>query len=91
MALFLISLAGNSLGLFLGSVINNARSISIAMAMIILPVILFSGYFKNTGDLPVWIGWIQYISPITYSFNILVHNEVLHKDSLIDQMNFDTS
>jgi ABC-type multidrug transport system permease subunit len=51
-------LAGNSLGLFLGSVINNARSISIAMSLIILPVILFSGYFKNTGDLPDWIGWI---------------------------------
>jgi ATP-binding cassette, subfamily G (WHITE), eye pigment precursor transporter len=39
-----------------------------------LPVILFSGYFKNTGDLPEWIGWVQYVSPITYSFNILVHN-----------------
>jgi len=74
LALFLISLAGNSLGLFLGSIINSAKSISIVLATIILPVILFSGFFKNIDDLPRWIGWVQYVSPIntlsTYWFAI---------------------
>jgi len=55
LALFLVSLAGNSLGLFLGSVIKDPKNISLAISMIILPTILFSGYFKNSGDLPVWI------------------------------------
>jgi len=63
-----VSFAGNSLGLFLGSVVNDAKSISTALPMVLLPVILFSGFFKNRADLPVWIGWLEYISPIKYSF-----------------------
>jgi ABC-type multidrug transport system permease subunit len=55
---FLVSFAGNSLGLFLGSVINDAKSVSSAIPMVILPFILFSGFFKNRADLPAWIGWI---------------------------------
>lgn len=63
-----MSFAGNSLGLLIGSLVSDAKSISAALPMVNLPFILFSGFFKNRDDLPVWIGWIEYISPLKYGF-----------------------
>jgi uncharacterized membrane protein YphA (DoxX/SURF4 family) len=58
----------------------------------LLPIFLFSGLFKNTGNLPDWIGWIQYISPLKYSLIAFVKNEVLYASkSKYDSMNFDVS
>ena len=66
---FLVSLAGNSLGLLLGSLVHDAKSVSAITPLFLLPFILFSGFFKNRANLPVWIGWIEFISPIKYGFN----------------------
>jgi len=71
---FLIGLAGNSLGLLLGSVITDAKSVAGATPMLLIPFVLFSGFFKNRGNLPDWIGWIEYISPLKYGFNAFVLN-----------------
>ncbi len=68
----LIALCGSSLGLFLGSVILDDKSISAVVPMLMLPIILFSGFFKNRANLPVWIGWIEYISPNKYAFNAYI-------------------
>jgi ATP-binding cassette, subfamily G (WHITE), eye pigment precursor transporter len=66
---YLISFSGMSLGLMLGSMVSDAKSVSSITPMLMLPFILFSGLFKNSGNLPAWIGWIQYISPIKYTFS----------------------
>ena len=50
---------------------------------------LFSGLFKNRDDLPGWIGWFEYISPMKYGFIGFAQNEVAYKDSNIDQLDFD--
>ncbi len=44
---FLVSFAGNSLGLLLGSMLTDAKSVSAATPLVLLPFILFSGFFKN--------------------------------------------
>lgn len=75
--LFLISFAGNSLGLLLGSAIKDAKLVSIMIPIFILPFVLFSGFYKNRDDLPVWLGWIEYISPMKYSFLSFVRNEFI--------------
>jgi len=54
-----------------------------------LPIILLSGYFKNTGNLPAWLGWLQYLSPFKYGFSNMLINETSNRASMIDQMNFD--
>jgi len=73
-----------------GTMVTDSKSVSTLTPMILLPFFLFSGFFKNTGNLSAWIGWIQYLSPIKYSFSAFVYNEVLHVgNSNIDQMNFD--
>jgi len=73
---FLVSFAGNSMGLLLGSAISDAKLITVLMPIMILPFILFSGFFKNREDLPNWLFWLEYISPIKYSFISMVRNEL---------------
>lgn len=73
-SLFLMGFAGSSMGLLLGSVILDAKSVSSVVPMLILPFILFSGFFKNRDDLPRWLFWIEYISPNKYGFIGLVKN-----------------
>ena len=84
---FLIGLCGNSLGLLLGSLIADAKVISAVMPLIILPFVLISGFFKNLDNLPGWVGWIQYLSPLKFGFGALVLNETANKASLINQLN----
>jgi ABC-type multidrug transport system permease subunit len=88
---FLICFCGASLGLLLGSAILDAKSVSAVVPIITLPIILFSGFFKNRDDLPKWIGWIEYISPNKYGFIGFLNNEVAYKNSNISQLDFDVT
>ena len=36
---------------------------------------MFSGYVSNTVSYPKWICWVQWISPVRYSFESLMHNQ----------------
>ena len=40
-----------------------------------MPIVLFSGFFANSGGYPDWIGWVQWISPIRYTLEAFVWNE----------------
>ena len=71
---FLMSLNGSSLGLMVGSIIQDVKSVSVVTPLVILPFVLFSGFFKNSANLASWIGWIQYLSPIKYGFAAWVEN-----------------
>lgn len=88
---FLVGFVGSSLGLMLGSIISDAKAVSSITPVVVLPFVLFSGQFKNSGNYPDWIGWIQYLSPIKYTFQAYLRNEVQFVDSKIDTMNFDLS
>lgn len=90
-AVFLINFAGSSLGLFLGSVAKDAKLVVLLVPICVLPFVLFSGFFKNREDLPVWLGWLEYLSPIKYGYIVLIRNE-LHEESeqgFVDSLNFE--
>lgn len=72
---FLCTLAGNSFGLLVSSFFTDAKVASGMLPMIVLPLMLFSGFYKNRKDLPGWIGWLEYISPIKYAFVGYARNE----------------
>ena len=57
-----------SLGLFLGSLSKDARSVTTLAPALAQIVAVLSGYFKNLSNIPMWIGWIQYLSPMRYSY-----------------------
>ena len=84
-----MSLNGNSLGMLLGSIIHDPKSGGPITTVILMPLMLFSGYFKNRDNLPVWVGWIEYLSPIKYGLIALLNNETQYKPSRIGELNFD--
>lgn len=78
--------AGSAVGLLIGSILEDAKSVAAVVPILLLPVILFSGFFKNRNDLPKWIGWLEYISPIKYGFIAFVLDLVEDKPSLVDEL-----
>ena len=54
----LISFSGASLGLLVGSLVSDPKQVSSINSIVVLPFLVFSGFFKNRADLPSWISWI---------------------------------
>jgi hypothetical protein len=50
---------------------------------------VFSGFFKNRDDLPGWISWVEYVSPLKYGFTAFLEVEVQGRESDIERLNFD--
>ena len=68
----LIAFCGNSLGLLLGCIIEDEKSVGAVMPLVLIPFIVLSGYFKNLDSIPKWISWAQYISPFKYGFSAML-------------------
>lgn len=58
-----------------GCVFKDVKVAAGFLPVIIMPLILFSGFFKNSNNLMNWIGWIQYLSPFKYAYEAAVRNE----------------
>jgi ATP-binding cassette subfamily G (WHITE) protein 1 len=71
----LTALCGMGLGIVAGAAFPNMGIGLAVLPMLLLPLMLFSGLYVNTGSLPAWLGWIKYISPTFYAFNAAVKNE----------------
>ena len=74
LVLYLLSFNGMSFGMLFGSIIEDQRSVSQLIPIISLVISLVSGYYKNLANLPAWMGWVQYLSPLRYSFEAFVRN-----------------
>ena len=68
-------MAAASLGYFLSSLFENEATATSLAPLIIMPMLLFGGLFTNNVEAPAFLGWIQYISPIKYCAEALMHNE----------------
>ena len=94
-----IILLGSLCGLSIGTAFATAsKNVSIALQIApfcIIPLILFSGLLINSGSIPPYFTWVQYISPIRYMYQEVYKNEFrglfYKKQSLefyIDEMDF---
>jgi len=75
LTLVLLALSGNSIGLFLGCLFEDVSIALLVAPMVILPLMMFSGFFLNPESTPVYLQWIEWISPMKYSFAALALNE----------------
>lgn len=66
---------GNSLGISLSCLFESLEVSLQGAPLIILPLVLFSGFFVNSNGIPVWFDWIKYLSPMKYSYEALMKNE----------------
>ena len=44
---------------------------------LLVPQLLFCGYFVRIADLPNAMGWLQWIMPLTYTFRLAVMEELM--------------
>ena len=82
---------GTSLGMLIGAMVKDPRSIDRYITLFFLPFVSFSGFFKNYSNLPNWIGWIRFIIPFNYTYTAFAGNQTLYKASRINYVNFDVS
>jgi len=64
-----------SLGYFMSCI---APNIDIALAIapvLIIPFMLFGGFYLNSGSVPVWLSWLKYLSWFLYGFEALLINQ----------------
>ena len=57
-----------------GCIFNDKKVAAGVLPLIIMPLMLFSGFFKNQGNLLNFIGWVQYLSPLKYAYEASMWN-----------------
>jgi len=73
--LIFVSLAGNATGILVGSVFSDAKVATNVVPVILLPWMIFSGFYINSNSMPNWLGWFQYTSPFRYALESLMWNQ----------------
>ena len=71
-----------ALGYFVSSIVENMQSASVFGSMFTLPMIMFGGFYANGNTYGPWIGWLQYLSPIRYGFEMMVRSQLAHDSAL---------
>lgn len=73
--LYAIAMASTALGVLLGSSAEDPHSAMEMLPGIIMPQILFSGFFVPPELMPDWLAWVRYVCPLTYAVRIILDNE----------------
>lgn len=71
----LIAMASSSVGYFVSSIFSVSEDAVNIAPVIVMPMVLFGGYFSNSSNYPVWISWLQWLSPVRYGHEALCLNE----------------
>ena len=75
LTLVAVTLVGNSIGFFTGSLFKDPKKATSLAPMFLLPLMMFSGLYNKLKSIPSWISWVQYISPFKYGLHMLLTNE----------------
>lgn len=68
------SFVGNAQGMFCGSLFKEAEAAINFTPLMLMPFMLFGGFYKNAADMPDWNSWLQWISNYRYTFEAYVRN-----------------
>ncbi|ORY44120.1 hypothetical protein BCR33DRAFT_717206 [Rhizoclosmatium globosum] len=85
----LASFVGFSIGVCCACSFPNLEVALLAVPLILMPMMLFSGFFVNTSQIPVWLRWIKYVSPMKYAFEGAIRSQLggtSAGDKLIDSL-----
>ncbi|KAJ3026927.1 UNVERIFIED_CONTAM: ATP-binding cassette sub- G member 1 [Siphonaria sp. JEL0065] len=85
----LASFVGFSIGVCCACSFPNLEVALLAVPLILMPMMLFSGFFVNTSQIPVWLRWIKYVSPMKYAFEGSIRSQLqgsMMGDMLINKL-----
>jgi hypothetical protein len=83
---FLLGMAASSMGLVLGSCVSTGRKALLLSPLILVPNILFAGFYLPLQQIVVAIRWIQWICFLGYSVKLLVIAEFAWADKVADRL-----
>lgn len=66
---------GSAIGYLLSAITKREDDAVGGAPLILMPMSIFAGFFANTNTYPVWIGWMQYLSPLRFGMEALLINE----------------
>lgn len=67
--------ANLAFGYVLSSIFHDYAVANMAAPAIMMPLIIFSGFYSNLDSIPAWLSWFSYCSPARYAFEALMRNE----------------
>jgi ABC-type multidrug transport system permease subunit len=71
----MVSFCATSIGYLVSSLFEKEED-AVGMApLFVLPQVVFGGFFSNSGNYPVWISWLQYLSPVRYGLEAIIISE----------------
>lgn len=73
--LIFCAICGTAIGTFISALFDDVGMALAVLPLFLLPVLLFSGLFVNSGNFPVWLSWLQWGSPVRYAFSGLLQNQ----------------
>eukprot|EP01016_Furgasonia_blochmanni_P019458 TRINITY_DN2181_c0_g1_i1.p1 TRINITY_DN2181_c0_g1~~TRINITY_DN2181_c0_g1_i1.p1 ORF type:complete len:538 (-),score=104.36 TRINITY_DN2181_c0_g1_i1:84-1697(-) len=80
---------GLTLGIMCGSFFRDPKVTMAMTPVMLLPFMMFSGFYTNEALLPRWLYWIKYFSPFKYALEAMTWNEYWdYRDSPISPMSF---
>lgn len=72
---FVLAIASTSIGVLIGSAVEDPKVAAELMPALIIPQLLFSGFFISTDLIPEFLRWVQYICSLTYAMRLSLFYE----------------
>ena len=76
--LYAMALTSNALAVGLGSMVSDPKLAIEFLPMLIMPQLLFAGFFIAVELIPIWLRWLTWVMPLTYA--VRLHMEQEFKD-----------
>ena len=75
LVMYAMAMASTALGVLLGSSAEDPNTAMELLPGIIMPQILFAGFFVPPELIPDWLAWVRYVCHLTYAVRIVLDNE----------------
>uniref|UniRef100_A0A6B2KZL6 ABC transporter domain-containing protein n=1 Tax=Arcella intermedia TaxID=1963864 RepID=A0A6B2KZL6_9EUKA len=69
----ILSNVGYGMGLVMTLCIYDPAIVQRVQPLILLPLMIFAGFFINTNTIPKWLIWLEAISPMKYTFRAIMN------------------
>jgi len=67
--------AGSAIGTLCSCLFDDLNIALAVTPVTLIPLMIFGGFFANTANIPVWLAWIKWLSPMKYGFSASAQNE----------------
>ena len=67
-----LGLASGSLAVLLGCAVSDLKTVTELSPLLLVPQMLFAGFFIKTSQIPIFLRWAQYLCSLKYALNLIL-------------------